>query len=117
MVRTDRIRLLLKEKGLKVSAFCSQIGVYRTYFSEVDRGNTTVPEDKLALIADILETTVEYLTGRTDKKEKPIQEPVRQDELPPDIRRVIDLFLQLPEDRQGLAVDLLESALERLKKP
>lgn len=69
-MKTDRIRALAKEKGLSLSFICSKLGVAHVYFIDIDKSGRDIPDDKLAIIADLLNTTPEYLKGETDVKEK-----------------------------------------------
>ena len=67
----DRIKALAKEKGISLSFICGKLGLARNYLSEVKNGKTKLTDDRLAIIADILNTTPEYLKGETDQKERP----------------------------------------------
>ncbi len=42
----------------------------KVYFNDIDKSGRDIPSDKLNEIADILDTTPEYLKGETDVKEK-----------------------------------------------
>ena len=57
---------LLKEKGVKTSDVCKATGLKAPTFSDWKKGKSSPNVDKLILIADYFETTVEYL--RTGKK-------------------------------------------------
>jgi transcriptional regulator with XRE-family HTH domain len=65
-VKTDRIRKVAKERGRSLSWVCSKVGVHRGYFLNVEKDDRSIPADKLEIIASCLETTVDYLTYRTD---------------------------------------------------
>ena len=56
-MKTYRIRALAKEKGLSLSFICSKLGVAHVYFIDIDKSNRDIPDDKLLMIADILNTT------------------------------------------------------------
>ena len=71
MVEIDRIKELAKEKGISLAFICSKLGLQRGYFVDVSHGRTSISEERLLIIADILDTTTDYLHGKTDKKEKP----------------------------------------------
>lgn len=71
MSNTANIRNLAKEKGIKLNFITNQLGVSHNYFAEVDKGKTRISDKRLELIADILDTTPEYLNGEVDQKEKP----------------------------------------------
>ena len=66
MVNIDRVRSLIKEKGLKIGYVQSQLGVRRTYFAEVKAGKDVMSDERIYQLASILGTTYDYLTGRTD---------------------------------------------------
>lgn len=70
MSTIDRVLQLAKEKGISQAFICGKLGLRRTYLSDVRLGKDSLPNDRLAIIADILDTTPEYLKGETDVKEK-----------------------------------------------
>lgn len=67
----ERIKQLAKEQDITIAAICRKIGVSKGYFTEAAARNRTLPPERLQQIAAILNTTVEYLRGETDQKEKP----------------------------------------------
>lgn len=71
LFNTNRIKELAKEKGLKTKWICSQLGLAESYLSDVSRGKNSITDARLQVIADLLDTTPEYLKGETDEKEKP----------------------------------------------
>lgn len=74
MVNYNKLQSLLKEKGLSQSFVSEKLNMSRNYLKDCKRLKSVIPADRLELIADILGTTVEYLTDQTDdpiKKEKP----------------------------------------------
>jgi transcriptional regulator with XRE-family HTH domain len=66
----NRIRTLSKENGISLSYICKKMDVNRVYFIDCEKSGRTIPDDKLAIIADALHTSVEYLKGETEQKEK-----------------------------------------------
>ncbi len=82
----DRIKLLAKDKGIKIKYICSQLGLSETYLANVRNGRDRMTSERLEKIAKILETTPEYLKGETDNPDIPkeptaIFEDERQAEL------------------------------------
>lgn len=77
MCNIDRIKNLARQKGVKIKYICAQLGLAETYLSNVKNGKDRMTQDRFEQIADILGTTVEYLTDRTDdpapKEKDPIQ--------------------------------------------
>lgn len=66
MVNLNKIVALSKAKGIKTGFLCEQIGVNRSFFSDVRQSKCTISDDRLAIIADILGTTTAYLRDETD---------------------------------------------------
>ncbi|MBR5202665.1 MAG: helix-turn-helix transcriptional regulator [Clostridia bacterium] len=82
MLELDRIDGLAKEKGIKLSFICKQINRSESYFRQIRAGRSNITEDVLCQIAEVLNTTPEYLHGKTDVKEKatPVSEGGLTDE-------------------------------------
>lgn len=80
MVNIDKIRELAKEKGIKQKYITDKLGVPHTYFADIKNKNRDIPDCRLSIIADTLDTTIEYLRDETDIKEKaPDQDDQVQD--------------------------------------
>lgn len=78
MVNLDKIKSLAKAKGWSLSYLCKQLGLASSYFTDVRNGKNTISDTRLEVIAELLDTTAEYLKGKTDIKQKPVSE---EDEL------------------------------------
>lgn len=74
MVNVNKIKELAKEKGLKLQAVCDKIGASRYRFYDWERGKSSPSESDLEALAVILGTTVDYLTDKTEQKNKPLTE-------------------------------------------
>lgn len=72
MVNVDKIKSLAKEKGISITFICAKVGQQRSYLNDVKQGKTSIPPDRLEIIADILNTTPAYLKDETDIKERPV---------------------------------------------
>jgi transcriptional regulator with XRE-family HTH domain len=108
MVEIDRINELAKEKGIKLSFICSSINKNEAYFRQIKAGRSNIPEKTLVQIADVLGTTVDYLHGKTDKKEKPgiVAELSERD------IRILNIIRKLPDDvLDALELDLYRKGL------
>ena len=71
MVELDRIKELSKEKHRSFTYLSRQLGQNDGYLKDKKLHNSPLSEEQLSIIADILDTTTDYLHGKTDKKEKP----------------------------------------------
>lgn len=68
----SRIEKLATERGLNLTTVFVESGVGKNFKSNLKTANPSL--GKITLIANYLNTTVEYLTGKTDIKEKPSKE-------------------------------------------
>lgn len=104
MCTINRVLQLAKEKGISQAFICGKLGLRRTYLSEVRMGKDSLPDDRLAVIADILNTTPEYLKGETDTKEKPAGEST--DGLSDYDARLLDWFHSLPPEKRQAILEI-----------
>lgn len=102
MVEIERIQMLRKEKGIKISSICSQLNLNPNYLNDVAKGKSHLPGDRLVQIAEILGTTPEYLRGETDVKEK----PTPSGELSEDDKKLLTFFNQLPPQVQSIFANM-----------
>ena len=69
MVNIDKIKALAKEKGIKLNYITQQLGISHTFFADAAKGKVKISDNRLITIAEILNTTPEYLKDETDTKE------------------------------------------------
>lgn len=100
----DSVLHLAKEKGVSQAFICNKLGLSRNYLAEVKKGKTSLTDDRLAVIADILNTTPEYLKGETDTKEKPAGEST--DGLSDYDARLLDWFHSLPPEKRQAILEI-----------
>ena len=68
-MNVDKIKELAKERGIKLVYLIDKLGLTsRTYFNDVEKNQRDIPDERLAIIARELGTTVEYLRDETDVK-------------------------------------------------
>jgi len=63
---TSRIKKLAKAQGKTLSYICGLIGREVYYLNDLEKSSTEMSLDDLRVIANNLDTTVEYLRGETD---------------------------------------------------
>lgn len=123
-VRVDRIKSLAKAQGLTMKFLCDCLGKRRTFLVDVRNGNDHLDAYELAIIADKLHTTTDYLIGVTDDPSPPAPaQPADADAVTPEqlasldpaTRRIFELFNSLPEDKRREALDYIEYIIARSK--
>lgn len=75
MVNIDKIKSLTLNKGWSLSFLCSKLGKSTSYFNDLRYGKAKISDDRLIEIANLLDTTPEYLKDETEIKEKPLTVP------------------------------------------
>ncbi len=67
VVKGERIRQLRKARNLTLMQLGEQVNKTQGYLSDLENGNIPAPSAQtIAIIADVLDTTTDYLMGRTD---------------------------------------------------
>ncbi len=108
MVNYNKLGDLSKEKGLSQSYISTKIGMSRNYIKDCKRQNISIPSDRLIQIANILDTSVDYLTDKTDKKEKPTE----YDGLSEKQKVIMDFVMSVPDDKAEMILRVMKSILE-----
>ena len=100
----NRIKELAKAKGMSQAFLCAQLGLRRGYLGECVAGKDRLTIERLSRFADILDTTVEYLTGETDEKQK---KPLGDTEgLSEREKKMLEVFHSLTKEQQDLVLAL-----------
>lgn len=73
MLNFNKLEKLLAEQGIKKTFLCSLLGKDYYYYKNLKAGKTSISAEALQIWADSLNTTVEYLTDKTEQKEKPAE--------------------------------------------
>ena len=113
-MNTVRIRQRAKEKGISLSFICDKLNLTRGYFNGVDKLNSYIPAERLSIIANILDTTPEYLMGETDEKEKQSYE--FPDDIPEHNKELYSLVKQVPPERRQEVLTFLKYLIDSSDK-
>ena len=108
MLEIDRIEQMAAEHGKSLSFISVKLGHGRGYLKDKKLHNSVIDENTLAQIAGLLNTTTDYLHGKTDKKEKPgiVAELSERD------IRILNIIRKLPDDvLDALELDLYRKGL------
>lgn len=64
-----RLRDMREDSDLTQASVSSMLGIAQTVYSRYERGFQTIPLEHLIKLADYYRVSIDYLTGRTNKKE------------------------------------------------
>jgi transcriptional regulator with XRE-family HTH domain len=113
----QRIRDLRKERGLTLEQVAEVVGVGKSTVRKWETGMiANMKRDKIADLAKALGTTPAYLMGWSEvdqeKKDSPSEPQLTEGE-----KLMLELFRQIPANRQAEALDLLRVALKMQQRP
>ena len=115
-VNVDRIKEFAKSKGITMKFLCDCLGKRRTFLTDVRRGVDHIDENELSIIADKLNTTVEYLTGQTDDPTRPEEKKEPGAITDAEQSELEAMFLQLSPERQDWVLRLMSMAIAEQEK-
>ena len=98
----NRIREMSKQKGISLSFLCKQMNVNRVYFIDCEKTGRKIPDDKLSIIADTLNTSIEYLKGETETKTPPTQK------FSADTIALVERISKLSPDQMKQAIEYID---------
>lgn len=65
----QRIKDTREDKDIKQGEIAKALGITQTQYSRYERGKNEIPLHYLIKVADYLDVSIDYLVGRTDKKQ------------------------------------------------
>lgn len=96
-IQGGRVKNLRSKKSLTQGQLAGYSGVSQTYISEIELGRKlNVGSESLVRLARVLETSTDYLTGRTEDPRSPARPPLG--ELAPDEEELLLAYRALPSD-------------------
>lgn len=104
-VNIDKIYTLAEDQGIALSYLCNAIGKQRYFLTGIKRKKGYIDDRELAIIAEKLHTTPEYLTDKTDDPALP-ESKLTQKEKPADLsdneldRELQEMLLKLSPAQQ-----------------
>lgn len=104
MTTGERIKLRRKQLAINADMLAARIGVSRSTVFRWEKGEIEkVPATKLNEIAQVLQTSVEYLIGWVDFQESNVVSPKKQ--------ALLNLVEQIPDDKADLFLSIAQSIL------
>lgn len=100
----ERLRQLRESRKMTQVRLGMEVGVSQETISGYEIEKAMPPADMLIKLADTLNTSVDYLLGRTDEK---TFNPKRKSDLTVKEQEFFEVFRSLPEDRQERAIGMI----------
>lgn len=102
----SNIHALCEKEGIKDGTLCANIGIRRSFLSELKAGRTkSLSAEVLSKIASYFNVSVDYLlTG--EQKENPPQQP--QSEIDAAVERIKRKLESMPKEQREALMNLIE---------
>ena len=108
-----RIKLAREQKNLTLEEVAKRCETTKqTIFKYENEIVTNIPYDKIVLLSKALDVSPSYLFGWEEKEISPSDPELTEGE-----KLMLELFRQIPENRQNEALDLLRVALKMQQRP
>lgn len=106
----ERVKNIAKDRGIKVTDMLADCELGVNTISKMAKG-TDILSKNLAKIADYLNVSIDYLLGKTDKKNQPTENSVLTEQEQEWLR----LIRAIPEERQESVLTALKALLPPLE--
>lgn len=112
-VNIDKIKGLAKSKGITIKHLCDAFGLGRGYLNDVKAGKTVMDAARVATIAGMLNTTVEYLMDETDDPEikKDSVDNWNGVRMNAERKKIMDVIASLSDEEVAKVEKILEAVL------
>jgi transcriptional regulator with XRE-family HTH domain len=111
-IRSERIKSLIEKSDLSYVELEKLTGIKKSSLQRYASGTTTkIPLDVIEKLSVAFNVSQEYLMGWDEKKDSPTEPQLSEGE-----KLMLELFRQIPKDRQPEALDLLRVALKMQQK-
>lgn len=99
-----RIREMRDILGIKQKQVSSDLNIPPNTFSQYETGKREPDLETVKRIAEYFDVSIDYLLGKTDKKNKPTAN--NGDELPKEMQEFMSFYDELDEDRQRKLLEI-----------
>lgn len=106
----DNISIIRKRLGWTQEELANKMGYKsKSTINKIELGINDIPQSKIVKFADVLGTTPATLMGwdEEERKESPEEPKLSEGE-----KMLLDLFRQVPEDKQELVLQMISLALK-----
>lgn len=105
-----KIDKLLTEKGITGAKLSSDLGMSRSFMTELRKGRAkSVKLETAQKIADYFGVSVHYLMDEEEKENSPSEPKLTEGE-----EMLLNLFRQVPADQQELVLQMIRVALGKM---
>ena len=66
----ERIRNMREDKDMTQTEMAAYLNIHQTTYSDYELGNLNIPISVLIKLADLFDTSIDYLVNRTNERKK-----------------------------------------------
>ena len=66
----ERIRNMREDKDMTQAEMAAYLNIHQTTYSDYELGNLNIPITVLIKLADLFDTSIDYLVNRTNERER-----------------------------------------------
>lgn len=109
MNSVEKVKALCKERKIPISRLEKDLGYGNGYIGQLKKG--TLPDDRLVEIANYLNVSTAYFTGKEQNK------PATPEgsELTPKQRKAYNMIKDLPDDQMDVLIAMAEALVKKMK--
>ena len=112
-IRSERIKALIDKSGMSYQELEKQTGIKKSSLQRYATGATTkIPLDVIEKLSKAFHVSQAYIMGWDEQKKTPSKLELTEGE-----KKILELFRQIPEERQGYALEVLETLLKMQQRP
>lgn len=99
----ERLKKLREAKGLTQLRLAMELNVSQETISGYEIGKAVPPAEMLVKLADVLDSSVDYILGRTD-----IKSTLRASELNEQEAEILAILRKQPQDKRTFVYDMIK---------
>lgn len=107
----DTLKLLREKRGLTKKQAAEYIGISERAYIAYEYGERDVSTETLTKFSDFYGVTTDYLLGREPVEQSPINDLARDFNMTALEKKILEGYLDLPDDMRGDLMDFLYKAV------
>lgn len=111
----DNLKTLREAKGLTKKQVAAGVGISDRAYIAYEYGERDVSTETLSKLADFYHVTTDYLLGRDTTEPDTVEKLVGEFNMSALEKRILEGYLDLPENMRGDLMEFLEKAVEEIQ--
>ena len=111
----EKLTVLRQERGMNMTEFANLLGTSKQVIARYERGENTPKITTVAHYAEVLGVSLQYLINENETDRSgatPVNKTKAPDAITEGERVLLDLFRQIPENKQQMVLDMIRVALK-----